>query len=78
MEYRVLGDTGLSVSRIGLGTAGHGRPGLPEAHVEKVLNEALDLGINFLSSRLNQLPACGTGPAVRGKRAAAGGSAREP
>ena len=50
MEYRVLGNTGLSVSRIGLGTAGHGSSELPEAHVEKVLNEALDLGINFLDT----------------------------
>ncbi len=50
MEYRVLGNTGLKVSRIGLGTAGLGSAELPDAHVEKVLNEALALGINFLDT----------------------------
>ena len=50
MERRTLVRTGFKVSRIGLGAAQHGRSDIPDAHVEKVLNLALDLGINFIDT----------------------------
>ena len=60
MNYRRLGRTGLQVSEIGLGTvelgldygvpvAGeHLRP--PEEHAARLLNQALDLGVNFIDT----------------------------
>ena len=60
MNYRRLGRTGLRVSEIGLGTvelgldygvpvAGeHLRP--PEEHAARLLNRALDLGVNFIDT----------------------------
>ena len=60
MHYRVLGRTGLQVSEIGLGAvelaldygvpvAGeHLRP--PEEHAARLLNQALDLGVNFIDT----------------------------
>jgi len=60
MNYRRLGRTGLQVSEIGLGTvelgldygvpvAGeHLRP--PEEHAARLLNRALDLGVNFIDT----------------------------
>jgi len=50
MEHRTLGRTRFKVSRIGLGAAQHGRSDISDAHVEKVLNLALDLGINFIDT----------------------------
>jgi len=60
MNYRRLGRTGLRISEIGLGTvelgldygvpvAGeHLRP--PEEHAARLLNRALDLGVNFIDT----------------------------
>ena len=60
MQHRVLGRTGLQVSEIGLGTvelaldygvpvAGeHLRPA--EEHAARLLNQALDLGVNFIDT----------------------------
>lgn len=57
MEYSKLGNTGLDVSRICLGTMGFGRPGnemfpwaVDEIASEKVVKKALDLGINFFDT----------------------------
>jgi aryl-alcohol dehydrogenase-like predicted oxidoreductase len=50
MQHRQLGKTGLTVSEIGLGAAQIGDPGLPEAQVETVLNQALDQGISFIDT----------------------------
>lgn len=50
MEYRQLGPAGVRVSVIGIGTNRFGSPSLPEAEVSNVLDQALDLGINFLDS----------------------------
>jgi L-galactose dehydrogenase len=54
MDYTTLGRTGLRVSRMGLGCGGHSRLGLAkgnsEADAERVVREALALGINFLDT----------------------------
>lgn len=54
MEYTTLGRTGLRVSRMGLGCGGHSRLGLatggtPEG-AERVVREALALGVNFFDT----------------------------
>ncbi len=60
MRYRTLGRTGLRVSEISLGTVeigldygidANGRAHRPaEAEAEKLLNRALDLGVNFIDT----------------------------
>jgi aryl-alcohol dehydrogenase-like predicted oxidoreductase len=52
MEKRSLGHTGLEVSRLGVGLAeiGHGLTLAQEAQAARVLNTALDAGINFLDT----------------------------
>ena len=50
MKHRTLGATGLQVSEIGLGAAQIGNAGIPEERAERVLNGALDLGINFIDT----------------------------
>lgn len=50
METAVLGKTGLEVSKLALGAAQLGDPGIAESHVEEVLNSALDQGINFIDT----------------------------
>ena len=54
MDYLMLGRTGLSVSRLGLGGGGHSRLGFaagsdPAAAVS-IVRRALDLGINFIDT----------------------------
>jgi aryl-alcohol dehydrogenase-like predicted oxidoreductase len=50
MGYRQLGRAGVRVSVIGLGTNRFGTPQLPQAEVPKILDAALDLGINFIDA----------------------------
>jgi aryl-alcohol dehydrogenase-like predicted oxidoreductase len=50
MEYRQLGNSGVRVSAIGLGTNRFGSPKLPQEGVNKVIHAALDLGINFIDT----------------------------
>ncbi len=52
MEKRILGRTGLEVSRLGVGLAeiGHQLTLANEAQAADVLNSALDAGINFLDT----------------------------
>lgn len=54
MEMTTLGRTGLRVSRMGLGCGGHSRLGLGTGHsdaeAEKVVQTALELGINFIDT----------------------------
>jgi aryl-alcohol dehydrogenase-like predicted oxidoreductase len=52
MEKRILGKTGLKVSRLGVGLAeiGHQLTFPDEAQAADVLNTALDAGINFLDT----------------------------
>lgn len=50
MEYRQLGRTGVRVSVIGLGTNRFGAASLPQHEVNKVVDAARDLGINFIDT----------------------------
>lgn len=50
MEYRQLGRAGVRVSVIGLGTNRFGAASLPQNEVNKVIDAAQDLGINFIDS----------------------------
>ena len=53
MEYTSFGNTGLRVSRVGLGCGGHSRLGLfrdSESVARGVVKHALDLGINFFNN----------------------------
>jgi aryl-alcohol dehydrogenase-like predicted oxidoreductase len=48
MDYRQLGRAGVRVSVIGLGTNRFGSDKLPQEEVSKIIDAALDLGINFI------------------------------
>jgi aryl-alcohol dehydrogenase-like predicted oxidoreductase len=50
MEYRQLGSAGVRVSVIGLGTNRFGVDPLQQAEVNRVIDAALDLGINFIDA----------------------------
>ncbi len=50
MEYRQLGNSGVRVSVVGLGTNRFGSPAMPQMEVNKVIDAALDAGVNFLDS----------------------------
>lgn len=50
MEYRQLGPAGVRVSIIGLGTNCFGAKVLPQDEVNRVIDAAQDLGINFIDS----------------------------
>jgi aryl-alcohol dehydrogenase-like predicted oxidoreductase len=50
MEYRQLGNSGVRVSVVGLGTNRFGSADMPQAEVNKVIDAALDAGVNFLDS----------------------------
>ena len=50
LEKVQFGKTGLTVSRIGLGAGKVGSPKLSDADAEKVLNTALDSGINLIDT----------------------------
>jgi aryl-alcohol dehydrogenase-like predicted oxidoreductase len=50
MEYRQLGRAGVRVSVIGLGTNRFGTDKLPQEEVNKIIDAALELGINFIDT----------------------------
>lgn len=50
MEYRKLGNSGVRVSLIGLGTNRFGSDALPQKEVNNVIDKALDLGINHIDT----------------------------
>ena len=50
MEYRLLGNSGLRVSAIGLGTNRFGSQSLPQDKVSRIIDAAADLGINFIDT----------------------------
>lgn len=49
MDYRLFGQTGVKVAPLALGTANFGRPS-PEEEAERILNRALDAGINLIDT----------------------------
>ncbi len=50
MEYRQLGRAGVRVSVLGLGMNRFGSDRLPQGEVNKILDAALDIGINFIDA----------------------------
>ena len=50
MEYRQLGNSGVRVSIVGLGTNRFGSPDVPQSAVNQMIDAALDAGVNFLDS----------------------------
>jgi aryl-alcohol dehydrogenase-like predicted oxidoreductase len=50
MEYRQLGNSGVRVSVVGLGTNRFGSADVPQAEVNKIVDAALDAGVNFLDT----------------------------
>ncbi len=49
MEYRTLGRTGVNISLLGLGTDNFG-DATPEKEAQKIINRALDAGINLVDT----------------------------
>jgi aryl-alcohol dehydrogenase-like predicted oxidoreductase len=50
MEYRQLGNSGVRVSSIGLGTNRFGSKGVEQPKVNEIVFAALDLGVNFFDT----------------------------
>jgi aryl-alcohol dehydrogenase-like predicted oxidoreductase len=50
MEYRQLGNAGVRVSVIGLGANRFGSKEVDQADVDNIINQALDLGVNFIDT----------------------------
>jgi len=50
MHYRQLGNSGVRVSVIGLGTNRFGAPNVPQQEVNKIIDAAIDRGINFIDT----------------------------
>jgi aryl-alcohol dehydrogenase-like predicted oxidoreductase len=50
MEYRQLGNSGVRVSVIGLGANRFGSQEVPQEEVDKIINAALDAGVNFIDT----------------------------
>jgi len=50
MQRRALGQTGIDVSVLGLGTGGLGSADVAESDFAKVLHRALDLGVNLVDT----------------------------
>lgn len=50
MEYRQLGHSGVRVSVMGLGANRFGSPDVPQDDVDKIIDAALDAGINFIDT----------------------------
>jgi hypothetical protein len=63
MEYTYLGDTGLEVSRLCLGTMNFGEWGIDDhGRCVEVIDRAVDMGINFvdITRTLRVLVSCRT------------------
>ena len=50
MKYRNLGNTGVKVSVVGIGTNRFGSDKTPQSEVNRIIDQALDLGINHLDT----------------------------
>jgi L-galactose dehydrogenase len=72
MKMTELGRTGLEVSAAGLGCGGHSRLGMSygndEAEAVRIVNCAIDLGINFIDTARAYGTESVVGQAVKGKR----------
>jgi aryl-alcohol dehydrogenase-like predicted oxidoreductase len=72
MQFIKLGRTGLDVSVAGLGCGGYSRLGLgtghDHAHARRVVDAALDLGINFIDTARAYGTERVVGEAIRGRR----------
>ena len=53
MEYRQLGNSGVRVSVIGLGANRFGSQNVPQVEVNRIIDAAVDLGINFIDTANN-------------------------
>ena len=53
MDYRQLGNSGVRVSVIGLGANRFGSDNVPQTEVNRIIDAALDLGINFIDTSNN-------------------------
>src|SRR4051794_31575171 len=78
MEYTNLGRTGLSVSRLCLGTMNFG-PQTSEADSFAIMDKALELGINFFDTANRYGGSLGVGATeqIIGRWLAQGGARRE-
>ena len=72
MHTVTLGRTGLEVGVAGLGCGGHSRLGLAtghdEAHAQRIVEHALDLGIDFIDTARAYGTESVVGRAIRGRR----------
>jgi aryl-alcohol dehydrogenase-like predicted oxidoreductase len=50
MEYRQLGNAGVRVSVVALGANRFGSADVPQPVVDKIINAALDAGVNFIDT----------------------------
>ena len=57
MEYRQMGSSGVRVSVVGLGTNRFGSPDMPQAEVNKVIDAAVETGVNFLDTPTSTMTA---------------------
>ena len=53
MQYRQLGNSGVRVSVMGLGTNRFGSPEVPQPEVNRIIGAAMDHGINFIDTANN-------------------------
>ncbi|HEX2260803.1 MAG TPA: aldo/keto reductase [Candidatus Binatia bacterium] len=53
MDYRQLGNSGVRVSVIGLGANRFGSDNVPQTEVNRIIDAALDLGVNFIDTSNN-------------------------
>jgi hypothetical protein len=69
LPRRPLGETGLQVSLLGVGTAPLGWPATTEAEVDRVVGAAIDEGINYFDTApIYQLAELRLGKALKGRR----------
>ena len=72
MEHVRLGRTGVEVSVAGLGCGGHSRLGMAnghdEAHATRIVEAALDLGIDFIDTARAYGTEVAVGKALHGRR----------
>jgi len=69
LEKRQLGKTGMQVGVFGIGTSPLGAPEVTQAEVNRVIDRAIDLGVNYLDAApIYRQAERRLGPALKGKR----------